>query len=475
MTIIAITTHQGNGPIPPHGTFPDRASRFALVLVSAARRISGRFLVARFDILRVAVGANPDSIDGLNCRDVYSGPPPVALSACLTGHHGAIASRDWVIVLPQTEPFPTSSLPRTCSMKLWRVWLGFAISAVFLVVAFRGQDFGQIRDALSGVNYIFLPLALLFYFAGVWIRALRWSVLLRPVVRVSTRQIFPIVVVGFMANNVLPLRTGELVRSYALSSRHGVRKTSVLATIAVERLFDGLILLGFMLAATTVITFTSELRHLALVAFILFACVLIGLFALTLSGNLLDKLVQLVVGPLPASVADRVERLAESFLSGLGVLKRSTDLSIVAGTSLLAWLLEASMYWILARGFEGEIRESVGIGAMLLTTGVANLATLIPSSPGYIGQFEYGVKLVVNGALGVPASDALAYAILVHAALYFPITIWGIVEWFRQNLSLGKVRDLREDATPSPAAAKAVSGSNPRPAPAVPDQPANRH
>ncbi|MBA3336890.1 MAG: flippase-like domain-containing protein [Chloroflexia bacterium] len=363
-------------------------------------------------------------------------------------------------------------------MRLWRVWLGFAVSAFFLVVAFRGQDFGQIRDALSGVNYAFLPLALAFYFAGVWIRAVRWSVLLRPIVRLSARQIFPIVVVGFMANNVLPLRTGELVRSYALSSRHGVRKTSVLATIAVERLFDGLILLGFMLAATTVITFTSELRHLALVAFVLFAAVLIGLFALTLSGNLLDKLVQLVVGPLPAHIADRVERLAESFLSGLGVLKRSTDLAKVAGTSLLAWLLEASMYWILARGFEGQIREAVGVGATLLTTGVANLATLIPSSPGYIGQFEYGVKLVVNGALGVPSNEALAYAILVHAALYFPITIWGIAEWFRQHLSLGQVRDLRDDAAPSPpvAATGTMPGPSPRNStPVVSDSSVSRH
>jgi uncharacterized membrane protein YbhN (UPF0104 family) len=78
----------------------------------------------------------------------------------------------------------------------------------------------------------------------------------------------------------------------------------------------------------------------------------------------------------------------------------------------------------------------MSVAATLMTTGVANLSTLIPGAPGYIGQFEYGVKLVLTGALDVPESQALAYAILVHAALYFPITIIGVFEWFRQQLSM---------------------------------------
>jgi hypothetical protein len=81
----------------------------------------------------------------------------------------------------------------------------------------------------------------------------------------------------------------------------------------------------------------------------------------------------------------------------------------------------------------------------LLATGVANLATLIPSSPGYVGPFESGVVLVVDGALGLPRSLALSYAIVVHAALYFPITILGVVEWWRQHLSVGQIRALESD------------------------------
>jgi uncharacterized protein (TIRG00374 family) len=304
--------------------------------------------------------------------------------------------------------------------------------------------------------------ALTMYFIGVWFRAVRWAILLRPLVpEVTSQALFPTVVVGYMANNVLPLRTGELVRSYMVGKQYGVRKTSVLATIAVERIFDGFTMLGFMLVATSFVSFTSDLQHLAIVAFVIFTGLLIGLFLLTLGGTFLDRLLQLILGPLPTRVADTVERMTESFLGGLGVLKRRRDLLLVASFSLLAWLCEASMYYLIARGFGPSISDAMGIGATLMTTGVANMATLIPSSPGYIGQFEFGVRLVLSGALSVPESSALAYAILVHAALYFPITIWGIIEWFRHQLSFKQIQAVEADPLAGDAGLKAAKGMAP--------------
>jgi uncharacterized protein (TIRG00374 family) len=345
-------------------------------------------------------------------------------------------------------------------MKSWRIGLGLVISVGFLVFAFRGQDFGRISHALGEVQYWYLIPALVAYFAGVWVRSYRWSILLRPVTRIRSRELLPIVAVGFMANNILPLRTGELVRSYALSQQRGIKKTAALATIAVERLFDGLTMLGFILAAATVVSLTSQLRHVAIVAFILFAGVLLGLFVLTFGGNLRDRLLQLVLGPMPAAMAERVEHMAESFLSGLGVLSRKGDLAKVAGTSVLAWSCEAAMYWIIARGFGSNLSDALGIAGSLLTTGVANLATLIPSSPGYVGPFEAGVSLVVNGALGVVKPVALSYAIVVHAALYFPITLWGLIEWWRHHLSLRQVRAAdaaNDDGAPGRLAAAGLA------------------
>jgi glycosyltransferase 2 family protein len=331
-------------------------------------------------------------------------------------------------------------------VRSWRALIGILISAVFLFLAFRGQDFSEIRDALLESNLWWLPVALALYFAGVWIRAIRWHILLRPVSsRTTARELFPIVVVGFMANNVLPLRAGELVRSVLVGRKYNVRKTSALATIAVERIFDGLVMLGFLAVSMVFVSLTSDLQHLAIVGFIVFVGLLVGLVLLTFAGDFVDRMLQLVLGPLPESVADRVQQMLQSFLGGLGILRTGGDLLKVVATSILAWLFEASMYFVMAYAFGGAVREVMSVAATLLTTGVANLSTLIPGAPGYIGQFEYGVKLVLTGALGVPESRALAYAILVHAALYFPITIIGIVEWFRRQLSMKDLQAADQD------------------------------
>lgn len=327
-----------------------------------------------------------------------------------------------------------------------RALIGILISAVFLFLAFRGQDFGEIREAFLQTNLWWLPVALALYFTGVWVRAWRWRLLLRPVLgETSANALLPIVIVGFMANNVIPLRAGELVRSYVLGRKYNVPKTSALATIAVERIFDGLTMIGFLAFSMIFVSITAELRHLALVAFLIFAALLIGLVLLTFAGDFVDRMLQLVLGPMPQKVADRVQHLVESFLGGLGVLRTRADLALVIGSSILAWLFEASMYYVLAYAFGSRVWEVMTMPVTLLTTGVANLSTLIPGAPGYIGQFEYGVRLVLSGAFSVPVSESLAYAILVHAALYFPITLIGVVIWFRQELSIGEIESADDE------------------------------
>lgn len=324
-----------------------------------------------------------------------------------------------------------------------RVWLGIPISLFFLIVAFRGQDPAEIRTALSRVDWRFLPLALVFLYTGITVRAFRWHVLLRPVRDIPTRDVFPIMIIGYAANNVLPLRAGELVRAWVLEQRYGVRKTAALATIAVERLFDGITMLLFVGGAATVVGMTSELRHVALVAAAVFAVALIGMGILLAGGTVRDRLLSLVLGPLPERLATRVERMAESFLSGLGVLARRRDLALVAVTSLISWGFEATTYWTVARAFGDPLAAAITPVGAMLTTATGNLATLVPAGPGFVGTFEAGILLAVHSVLLVPRGLALSYAVLLHLLLWAPVTIWGAIEWWRlgivgqRHISLG--------------------------------------
>jgi hypothetical protein len=354
--------------------------------------------------------------------------------------------------------------PQASPWRSLRVWLGLPISLVFLYLAFRGQHPDEIRDALSRVDWRLLPLALVLLYTGIAIRAYRWHVLLRPVCDIPTREVFPVMIVGYAANNVLPLRAGELVRAWVLGQRYGVRKTAALATIAVERLFDGVTMLLFVGGAATVVGLNAELQHVALVAAGVFAVAIAGLVVLLAGGSLRDRLLGLVLGPLPPRLAERVERMAESFLAGLGVLSRRRDLALVAITSVVAWGFEASMYWTVARAFGDPLAGAVTPVAALLVTAIANLATLVPSGPGYVGTFEAGVLLAVNGALGIGRGLALSYAVLLHVLLWLPVTVWGAVEWWRLGLSGGHHVTLadavEEERSPEPEPEPVGSGAD---------------
>lgn len=330
-------------------------------------------------------------------------------------------------------------------MRTGRILLGFIISAIFLFFAFRGQDFNAIRDAFRQATYWYLIPAIVLYVIGIVIRSYRWSVLLRPVTHISTRELVPISVVGLMANNVLPLRTGEFVRAYALSQRSSATKSASLATIAVERIFDGLTMLLFIAVSMFFVTLTNDLEHVAILALLLFTGALTVLVILVAGGRVRDQFIAAVSARLPEAARARFDRMAASFLSGLSIFRRKGELALVAVASIVAWSFEASVYWMVARAFGASIADVMGAPEALLTTGIANLATLVPSSPGYVGPFEAAVILVLGGALGLSRELALSYGILLHALLYLPVTIWGVIEWGRLQLSLRQVERLRED------------------------------
>ncbi len=330
-----------------------------------------------------------------------------------------------------SETSGTIETPR--SGKRWQAWAGVAISAIFLFIAFRGQHPRDVLETLRQVDLRWLPPALLLFAVGVVIRAIRWSVLVRPVAPLSPSEVMPALLAGYTANNILPFRTGEVVRAYLLGSRHGIRTSAVLGTIAVERLFDGLTMLGFLLASMTVISPTPELRRIAWIAALLFAVALAVLAMLVRGGAWRDRAMTLLLYPLPAGMRERAHSIAMGFLEGLGALTRGGDLAFVVLASITAWACEAGMYWAIAQGFGPPLAATITPAAAVLITGVANLATLVPAAPGYVGTFEAGVLLAASGALGVPRGLALSYALLVHAALWFPVTIAGAFAWWKMT------------------------------------------
>ena len=313
--------------------------------------------------------------------------------------------------------------------------LGLAISAVCIALAARGLELDQVARALGQAHYVWLFPALALYFAGVWVRALRWSALLRLIRPVSAARLFPVVVIGYMANDVLPFRLGELARCFVIQRRDGIPQTAALGTVLVERIMDGITMLAFMAAALVFLPATPELEVLLRRAGLLFAATVLVLVAITARPQLGAGLVTLLVRPLPERLGERVRTLAMSFLSGLASLGGGLGALRVFLLSCGAWGLEAAMYYVLMASF--PLTPSVPLA--VLTTAVANLGSLVPSSPGYVGVFEYFALEFALVPFGVPRETALAYVLVVHAALVVPITLLGFYYAWREGVGLGRL------------------------------------
>lgn len=321
-----------------------------------------------------------------------------------------------------------------------RFWLGIAVSLAALYLAFRDADSGSLVAALRQANYLWLAPALGAYFVGVGVRALRWHYLLRPIKVIPNRRLFPLVVIGYMANDVLPARMGELVRAYMLSRKEGLSATAGLATIIVERLFDGLTMLAFIGVAALFGPLGLRFQHAARLVGAIFFAALLGLVLIASRPGLARRLGLGLIGPLPPAPRGRLEGMLAGFLMGLKVLQSGRCLAAVLLLSLVAWLWEAAMYYLIGLGF--------GLGlpfhAMLLTLAVANLGTLVPSSPGYVGTFD-ALAIFTLVFFGVARELATSYTIVLHTALLLPVVLLGFYYLWRESLSLGQLSVKRPE------------------------------
>jgi uncharacterized protein (TIRG00374 family) len=331
-----------------------------------------------------------------------------------------------------------------------RLWLGFILSLAFLgLFIFRSRsDLGEIPDAFAHANYWWVAASIPVYFAGAWFRTWRWKYLLRPLGEMRVLALYPIVIIGFMANNLVPARAGELVRAYVVGERERVSKMAALGTIAVDRVFDGITLLPFLLIVGAVSGVNSELRTIAIWMSVLFGVGLVLLVILALSENLSRRFVALVLRFVPARLKPQVQALAESFLTGLHSFRSPIDLFLASATSVVSWLLEATMYYMVGLAFGLHL----GFGIYLLVTAGANLAIAVIATQGGVGPFEFVTQQTVIH-FGVSEGVASAYAVALHALVLLPVIALGLYFLWAINFSLGEV--LRGRATT--AAAEAVA------------------
>ena len=336
-------------------------------------------------------------------------------------------------------------------LKRWQFWVGILISVVFLYFTLRGLRLNEFWQTLKGANYFWLLPGVAVYFVGVWVRSWRWHYMLRPLKKIPTRKMFPIVAIGYMGNNIYPARAGELLRAAVLKQREGVPISASLATVIVERIFDGVVMLGFVfvnlselarLTGNSGIVGNLNIRDVAFWGAIIFLGALLVFLLAAMFPRVTERIANWLIDHLlPARLREKVRGFTLRFLTGLEALRSPADALMIFFTTVLIWLLETAKYWFVMHAFPFE----VSFFALMLMNGIVNLTTTLPSAPGYVGTFDApGIALLQ--AYQVPQAIAAGYTLVLHAALWFPITLLGAYYYFRQPLRWGKeLQDLRQE------------------------------
>lgn len=332
--------------------------------------------------------------------------------------------------------------------KYGRLLIGIALTALFLWLALRNVDIAAVRAALRHASYGYLVPAALCCLLGYLVRTWRWGRLLAPTKAIPFPRLFPVLLAGFAANNLLPARVGEFVRAYLLSREEGISPSLALATIVVERVCDGLTLIALMamtLLLAPLPVADPRLQLVELSAAIIFGTATLVLAALLLIPRPITALIRLGLRPFPPRLTARVGGLLDAFIAGLDALRSPAAVARLAGSSALVWLCEGATFACVLLAFPIGLTRGEWFAAAVFLLVFVNLGIMIPAAPGYIGTYQLFAKLAL-GAFAVAEASAVALSFVAHALQYSLVTGIGLACLWRLGFSpraLGGMADAK--------------------------------
>lgn len=331
--------------------------------------------------------------------------------------------------------------------------IGLAISFFFIYLALPGLHVAEVTAALRTANYWWILPGVAVFFVGLWFRTWRWHYMLQHIKPVPVPRLFPLVCIGYFGNNIYPFRAGEFIRSYVLKRQEDISFTSSITTALIERIFDGLVMLLFVFIALPFAPSIPLLyrRIVAVLTLLLFAATAVFMWMAARPARVERFYAWFADRLLPARFRPKVDMLYARFMDGIESLSSGRAVLMIFGTSVIIWLLETVKYWFVMHAFD----FSVSFLVLMLMNGLVNLATTLPSAPGYVGTFDTpGIETLV--AFGVDRNVAASYTFTLHAALWLPVTLVGGWYFWRAQLhwrdfSQAQAEAEREEAV-NPAA-----------------------
>ena len=332
--------------------------------------------------------------------------------------------------------------------------VGLMVSIICSWLFVRKIDWSSLGVAFSEAKYIYIFPTIIIMFATIYIRTIRWEVLISPVKKVSVLNLFSVNMIGFMANNVLPARLGEFIRPVMVARKEKIGVSASFATVAIERVFDilGIIVIASLLFCflpsdtsqnTNSLVVIHQLKKWSAIMAFLGICAIAILFLLSLYPQKAGAVFEKLLFVFPHNLRDKLVNLLHSFISGLQVFDHKTKLLWVGMLSIVIWLLNAASIYVLCYSFDIGLSYA---GSCFVTVCLA-LAVALPQAPGFIGVFHIATQKSLD-VFGIGLSSAQSFAILLWAVSFIPVTVAGLLFLWREGISFGEISHYDEEKIP---------------------------
>jgi glycosyltransferase 2 family protein len=318
-----------------------------------------------------------------------------------------------------------------------RTLLGIVVAIPVLLVIFFRTDGTETIDALKDANYALIPPAVVLLILTIYLYALRWRYLLKPLADIPAINLYPVVFIGHLGNSLLPLRGGDLLMAFILRRREGVSGAAALGSIVVEHILDGMMLVVLLFIFIASANTGERIWQLALVSGLVFGGAGAVLVAAAVWQEQTERLAEMGLSHLPERWRGKLHRLISSFLEGTRALRSVEVVVVVFATTVAYWLLIAVVYMIVGQAFDID----AGFDAYLLVTAAANLAFSVPLTQGGLGSFEFLVQQALIFA-DVDEAVAAAYALVLHGLILVSMVTAGLISLWIVGFS---VREISEE------------------------------
>lgn len=351
-------------------------------------------------------------------------------------------------------------------MSIRKIGLGLLLSVVSLYFVFRGIEWRQVLTHLSEVNLPLFGLSMLLMLAAYFLMTWRWQHLLDPLEvptsstdgapakgvrhKVGLFSLYGKVLTGYFFNAFTPARAGDVVRAYLLGRKTGLTKTTILATIVIEKAFDGIALLLMLLLSLVLLPSggSAQSQTLAWVGGVALVGAVAGLALFYMYSVQIARFVEGVLSrlPLPERIKRLSVRLIETFASGMHVFKNPLPLLSAAAISALVWVVVAIMFLTALLSFRSPFpAELTALPGLFFITALVNLGLLVPALPGNVGTYE-ALVVAAMAFFRVDKELAVAFALIFHVGQLLVTLAVGLVAFWAQNMSLSDIRPVENAA-----------------------------